>query len=120
MKIHNSLAVANNVLNLLTIDPAVENFKAVIECYANGREQGYAIMYTDLNTWSVQGIIFAEARGSDQIVVYAGDYTLGKLTDQMYADKRLFMPEAYEEVKDYIVSLLLDAKLKDAKISKVL
>lgn len=113
MELHDSLVVANKILTLLMADQITEAINARIECYANGREHGYAITYTDKIKPIVQGIIFAQDRGSDQIVVYSGDFSFGVLNEYMYKNKKLFMPDTEELVKDYIISILLEHKLNN-------
>jgi hypothetical protein len=84
-----------------------------LECYSNGREQGYC-----LHSYRRQ-ISFSENRNSDDIVVYVG-YMFNMQgngpTDEAYKNRRLFNYNDYYKAAGYIVEAMQDANQEWAAI----
>jgi hypothetical protein len=75
-----SLLNAEDVLNRLMSDTRTQDVDCLVECYQNGREQGFLI-------WgfkSFKAIYFANHRNSDVIRVYVGSYSMQSISDSAY------------------------------------
>lgn len=73
--------------------------------FQNGREHGFSIRNLDTR----MQVCFAENRNSDDIVVYYGEtyktFDINNLpqTDEDWARKKYFEPEAYEKAAEFIL-----------------
>ena len=101
----NSLLVADNILSTIkTLWPETYILTVYIECYQNGREQGYSLIYyTDT---SMQSISFSEYRSSEEIVVYHGLHSMRGLSDNAYRNRKFFGFGHTKEAAEYILSLM--------------
>lgn len=88
---HNSLVHATKVLAL--VKEALKGLKGrnpTLEVWANGREQGYALRQYQIDVSRM--VVFAESRGSEQIVVISGsvfqfDHSSNQPSDELWASK---------------------------------
>ena len=83
-----------------------------ISAYSNGREQGLTFRFYRANVCVLTAMV-SEARGSDEIVVYAKTRGPGgrtayatDLTDEMYAGCTCFPPMGHKKAAAHIVKLL--------------
>lgn len=110
---HNSLVVADTLLNYLMNDEEAPRVDGTVRTFENCREQGYAI---DIDTafdkqfeYPFPRVTFAENRNSDQIVVYIGPPEGGPNTDlseKAYRNAKYFHPEDYYKATRYIFETL--------------
>ena len=112
---HNSLVVADNLLNVLMNDEEAPKVDGCVRTFENCREQGYAISIhkafdKEFDHPYLQ-VSFAENRNSDQIVVYIGpseEDTNTDLSKEAYRNARYFSPGDYHAATRYIFSTLAD------------
>ena len=104
--LHNTMTAANSVLK--AVKPLLDrktNFW--LEPYANGRERGYHI-----SRIAGASVSFSEARGSDQIVVYAasGEHFNNHNTpdDETYHAAHYFAPDDAQGAAKFIAAYLHD------------
>ena len=88
-----SVLVAQSVLAILTNLLHQEKYtkedgesKGYIQCYQNGREQGYSV--TNATAWPTKSVTFCEDRRSDSIVVYLDSKANQGLDEEAYNDRR--------------------------------
>lgn len=102
-----SLAVADAVLALCeALIPEHDKHLAdtfYVECYSNGREQGYVLCGHTVR------VAFSQYRGSDSIVVYVGGRNdlHGSLDDRIYKGRRTF-----DESDIYLAAELIVEELR--------
>ena len=96
---HHSLKAADNVLTALRrLDtPGADHppLKVMVQCYANGREEGYSLYSLRSPDDGFRQIAVAQYRNSDNIVVYFGTildfYMAGNIpSDKIYKAARFF------------------------------
>jgi DNA-binding beta-propeller fold protein YncE len=100
-----SLLVAERLLALVilkerNIDYNEEN-TLYVECYQNGREQGYMITLPNC-----KAIYFSENRNSDSVVVYYGQNSCQGIDEDTYASAKYFDSDKDYEAADYIILLI--------------
>jgi hypothetical protein len=104
---HYSLQVAEAMLAILTVEE--NNRDLVVESYQNGREQGYCVYdeETPIGVNTYRYAYFAQARTSDQIVVYvSSNGCLQSIDDDAYKTAKYFMPHEYVDAARYILDML--------------
>jgi len=100
-----SLIAAEHVLNLVLNDPNTKEVEGWVECYQNGREQGFLVaQHITIDEPHIKTIYFANHRNSDQIVVYCGKYSCQGLSDDAW--QNAFYSKSHEEAAEYIISKL--------------
>lgn len=99
-----SLVAAENVLNLLQNRDEFTDLNGFVDCYQNGREQGFLIFGLP----SCRAIYFANHRNSDQIVVYFEDYSMQSLSEDAHKNMKI-MPN-HEAAANYIAELIRSCK----------
>ena len=86
-----------------------------MECYSNGREQGYHIIKLRTESVKTTRICFSEDRSSDDIVVYASvegpHFSMqGNVPDEKaYGNRKCFKYNEIDEAARYIRDLLVDS-----------
>ena len=100
-----SLVAAEHVLNLVQNDDNVQTLEGFIECYQNGREQGFLIFGLKDN----KAIYWANHRNTDQIVVYVGSYSMQSISEDAYRNK--FMSKSHGEASKYIIKQLKNLQI---------
>jgi len=110
-----SLKVAQSVLSLIDtlLDGYENNDRFHVECYSNGREQGYHIRGYVASAKSGFGCSFSEGRISDDIVVYIGkaedfDPQGNVPSEEIYRDNQVF----FRYDKHYQVARLIVDSMK--------
>ena len=99
-----SLKVADKVLQGIKKFKASKKMKLILQCYQNGREQGY--MLNRMDVVSRLYVSFSECRNSDQIVVYVDDKdNMQSISDNAYNNKTFFCPDDHMKAAHYIVDL---------------
>lgn len=111
MKIERRMSVADKVVKQLEVvlakHPEVSK-NAWLECYKNGRENGYALVYWLGTTSSFRKAVFSEYRNSDNIVVYLGD-SIGQFgcgnvpSEEVYASRKMFPSTSANKVACSVV-----------------
>jgi hypothetical protein len=105
MKIENRMVTAGKVLKVVR-KLAKESAKEItldLGAYQNGREQGYSLFYIDAKNHVF--VCWAEARSSDKIVVYVGDFVpMQSITEKMYRNARFFRYDEIEKAARFIIS----------------
>jgi len=119
---HYSLAVAEVIVAMLEADYDFQqlnsketNHEFRLECYQNGREQGYGIVheYFESETGKnyTHGFLFAQYRTSDSIVIYEGTYLPNQaVSTEMWETKTIFGEGQYSEVVEYLVDKFKNAE----------
>ncbi len=121
IRLSESLSVAQRILRQINkqggLPKALRDDVDVIT-YANGREQGYALRcVTKAGCYS---IYFAQSRGSDNIVVYAGSQNpfIDNITPEMYAEATYFPcgehAKAAKHIRKWVLHLFTKTKAKAA------
>jgi hypothetical protein len=107
MEKHHSLVRAEKVLRLLRRKAAGR--VVGIECWSNGREQGYCLNVTDgpVETW--RSVVLAEQRSSDYVLVVPGphaefDMQTNHPSDAVWKDRQEFATDA--EAAEFIAKFL--------------
>lgn len=91
-----SMMRSQYVLDLVLNTDGVQNdVDCFVECYQNGREQGFQLW-----NWR-KAILWAEHRNSDQIVVYVGGYAMQSIDEDAYSHRNYFGTES--EAAEFIV-----------------
>ncbi len=81
---HYSLVVAEYVVNLILSDERVEGLDGCVECYQNGREQGFQIRLWDSEPYGTKAVFIAQQRTSDAILVAYGTYAMQSISEDAY------------------------------------
>ena len=105
MKIENRMKTANKVLRVVRklAKESAKDIKISLGAYQNGREQGYSLW--SMRKYKQAFVCWAEARGSDQIVVYASDIDpMQSITVEMYRNAKYFRYDKIEEAARFIVA----------------
>lgn len=93
-----SLINAEDVLNRLMSDSSTKNIDCLVECYQNGREQGFLLFgFKKVG----KAIYFANHRNSDTIVVYIGNYSMQSISEDAYRNS--YMSKNNYEAVHYII-----------------
>ena len=107
IKIQYSLVVAQKILDLIMADERAKELDAMVECYQNGREQGYLIW-----NWKVNKAFYiAQQRNSDSIVVYLGSYKMQSISEDAHRSGKYFDCGDYVGAVDYIFDTLLSLQI---------
>jgi hypothetical protein len=113
IKFTHNLAIARKVL--AKVNKTMEEHVAEtcsVECYCNGREQGYAItQYCK----PIKKVCFSENRNSDDIVVYVGEsfeFEMGGNipNEKVYRKKRFFRYDKIDEAAQFIVEFFAEGE----------
>lgn len=107
IKIQYSLVVAQKILDLIMADERAKELEAIVECYQNGREQGYLIWNWKAN----KALYIAQQRNSDSIVVYLGSYSMQSISEDAYKNSKYFDCDDYAGVVNYIFDTLLSLQI---------
>lgn len=91
------------ILELVIHSEKTTDCNCLAECYQNGREQGFQIY--GFPTGRSKAVLFSEARGSDSIVVYVGDYTMQSISKDAYSHQNFF--DNCEEATKFIVETVI-------------
>lgn len=84
-----SLVVSEAVLNALVNHDDAESVQCYVECYQNGREQGF-LLFGFSPVGRGKAVYFAQHRNSDDIVVYVGEYAMQSISDDAYRHQNFF------------------------------
>jgi hypothetical protein len=109
-----SLLNAEDVLNRLMSNPSTKYIDCSVECYQNGREQGFLL-------WgfkqSFKAIYFANGRGGDTIRVYVGDYSMQFISENAYENS--WTSNTNEGAISYIIKQMKILNKKERKTKNV-
>lgn len=100
-----SLLDSEDVLNKLSNDHRTKDIDCFVECYQNGREQGFLLF----NFKNGKTIYFANHRNSDQIRIYVGDYSMQSISDDAYRNS--YTSKNHLEAVEYIIKKMQELKL---------
>lgn len=95
-----SLINAEDVLNRLMSNYETKEIDCFVDCYQNGREQGF-ILYGFV-TNSRKAIYFCNGRRTDAITIYVGNYSLQSISEDAY--RNYFPSKDNQEAVDYVIS----------------
>jgi hypothetical protein len=118
---HYSLVRADNILNMLMNDRnfnrATKDLDIIVECYQNGREQGYQLVCWKLSTSTDDktSLFIAQERHSDQVVVMIGSYGFQSVPEKAYKNSKCFNSddEAFEFIKEIYLKLAESLKTQE-------
>lgn len=101
-----NLEVAENIVSIVMNDTRTNELTDwQLECYQNGREQGYSLVaYKDSK---MTAITFSEHRNSDKIVVYIGTPEYQGISKEAYDNAKYFDTGHYDEAAEYIINFML-------------
>lgn len=113
-RLHDSLAIAYRVLRALKLPESFKQLEPTITGYENGREHGLQLLFFTRRTQpnvpsSSVTICWAEARSSDEIVVYVSELDerfgdAGAPTERAFQAARYFKHGRYAEAARYIAT----------------
>ena len=113
---HYSLAHADKVLALvkhLVKDKATTTGDLIQEAWANCREQGYALTAYSTNIVCCPKLVFAQSRGSEQVVVVFGfigefDHQTNQPNELVWKSRKEFNDDC--KAAEFIVKFLVGGK----------
>lgn len=108
-----SLVVAENIINLLQNTEHPSSLNGVsfsIESYQNGREQGFLLwaFYYE-NNGNIKPLnrnvnyYICQARKSDSICIYKGEYAMQSISDSAYKNPTYFDYENYSATVNWLI-----------------
>lgn len=97
-------AILNSLISNCDIQEMLVDKDVVVDCYQNGREQGYQLVLFKTNSFTLTSITFSENRNSDKIVVYVGEREKKGISEDAYNKRRFF--ETQDEAIGYIIEML--------------
>lgn len=98
-----SLMVAEHILNLVQNDPRAREVGCFVECYQNGREQGFLLWNAFASNNKAMGIYICQDRKSDYIMVYVGEYSMQGISDDAYHHPNSFSPGSSLSAADFVL-----------------
>jgi len=108
---HYSLKHANKILNrLFSILGEAESeteARVIVECWSNGREQGYFLRKFPVSELNQYCVCFAQQRNSDELVVLCGPLDCFDITTNM-PNKEIWSQQKCFEDDDEAVAYIID------------
>lgn len=103
---NHSLIQAEVVLALVMNHEKAKEIECFVECYQNGREQGYQL-WDQTKGKGMQGIYIAECRNSDEIAVYVGEYAMQSVSHDAYQHRHYFSHDDYAKAAEFVIDTAL-------------
>lgn len=107
----NSLVVAQHILEKLDNDERLADYfeteDMMVGTFRNGREHGYILMVFSDSVAHSLGIMFAEQKSSDEIVIYHAYSIKGEITEEVYETRKYFHDYEIENAVTYIANLAI-------------
>ena len=98
-----SLKAADAILSFFEYKYQDFDIPIVIECYQNGREQGYQLCNYEKHKY----VLFAENRNSDDIVIYSACRNqMQSIDEETWSTKKGFSYDKYSDAIKYIAKCL--------------
>ena len=102
------IVMAKAVLNQVELIVRKENLdkQYYVECYQNGREQGYIIMNQENSNLFEKVIYITKQRNTDKLVLYIGLYSNQGLSQNAYDNMIEFNDDEEYKAAQYIIENL--------------
>jgi len=93
-----SLISSEHVLNIVQNCDDIDKIDCLVECYQNGREQGFILWGF---RWNKTALYFANHRNSDEIVIYEGKYAMQGVSEDAYRNK--YQSKSHEDAAQRLI-----------------